>query len=315
MDGYEIFESIRKKKDGGTLIGVHKALKPMLIEEYNDTFELIVVEVNVSGKEIRVISGYGPQENWIEEEKMPFFIALEEEINKAEMHGKSIFLKMDANSKLGPEYIKEDPHGQSQNGRILSGIIKRHKLIVVNGLEDKCTGVITRRRVTKDSIEESAIDFVIISNDLLDSVESLYIDEERKHILTKYRKKKNIIEKIESDHHVLYSKLKFKWSKKLQRQKIELFNLKNSECQTKFKEVTSSSDFLSSVFDSSSDLNSLTIKFLKRLKGCLHESFKKIKVSDRPNKELEELFDRRRILRSKDDVISKQDLKEVEEKN
>ena len=49
MDGYEIFESIRKKKDGGTLIGVHKALKPMLIEEYNDTFELIVVEVNVSG--------------------------------------------------------------------------------------------------------------------------------------------------------------------------------------------------------------------------------------------------------------------------
>ena len=124
MDGYEIFESIRKKKDGGTLIGVHKALKPMLIEEYNDTFELIVVEVNVSGKEIRVMSGYGPQENWTEEEKMPFFIALEEEINKAEMHGKSIFLEMDANSKLGPEYIKEDPHSQSQNGHILSGIIK-----------------------------------------------------------------------------------------------------------------------------------------------------------------------------------------------
>ena len=230
------------------------------------------------------------------------------------MHGKSIVLEMDANSKLGPEYIKEDPHSQSQNGHILSGIIKRHNLIVVNGLEDKCTGVIPRRRVTKDSIEESAIDFVIISNDLLDSVESLYIDEERKHILTKYRKKKNIIEKIESDHHVLYSKLKFTWSKKLQRQKIELFILKNSECHIKFKEVTSSSDFLSSVFNSSSDLNSLTNKFLKRLKGCLHESFKKIKVSDRTNKELEELFDRRRILRSKDDVISKQELKEVEEK-
>ena len=31
LEGFEIFESIRKKKDGGTLIGVHKALKPMLI--------------------------------------------------------------------------------------------------------------------------------------------------------------------------------------------------------------------------------------------------------------------------------------------
>ena len=31
LEGFEIFESIRKKKDGGTLIGVNKALKPMLI--------------------------------------------------------------------------------------------------------------------------------------------------------------------------------------------------------------------------------------------------------------------------------------------
>ena len=52
LDGFEIFESIRKiKKDGGTLVGVHKALKPMLIQEYNDEFELIIVEIAVSGKE------------------------------------------------------------------------------------------------------------------------------------------------------------------------------------------------------------------------------------------------------------------------
>ena len=124
LDGFEIFESIRKiKKDGGTLVGVHKALKPMLIQEYNDEFELIVVEIAVSGKEIRIITGYGPQENWTEDEKMPFFTALEEEINKAEKLGKSIFLEMDANSKLGEEFIKNDPHSQSQNGRILARII------------------------------------------------------------------------------------------------------------------------------------------------------------------------------------------------
>ena len=72
----------------------------MLVQEYSDKFELLVVEIIVAGKEIRIISGYGPQESWTEEDKMPFFISLEEEIHKAEMLGKSIFLEMDANCKL-----------------------------------------------------------------------------------------------------------------------------------------------------------------------------------------------------------------------
>ena len=51
VEGFEIFESIRKEKDGGTLIGVHKALKPVLISEYSDPFEILVVEIVVNGKE------------------------------------------------------------------------------------------------------------------------------------------------------------------------------------------------------------------------------------------------------------------------
>ena len=34
------------------------------------------------------MSGYGPQESWNEDERTPFFVALEEEINEAEMLGK-----------------------------------------------------------------------------------------------------------------------------------------------------------------------------------------------------------------------------------
>ena len=51
---------------------MHKALKPVLIKEYNEDFELIVVEVKVANKEIRIITGYGPQENWPEDKRMPF---------------------------------------------------------------------------------------------------------------------------------------------------------------------------------------------------------------------------------------------------
>ena len=48
LEGFEIFESIRKNKEkGGSMLGIHKSLKPVLIEEYDETFELIVAEVNL----------------------------------------------------------------------------------------------------------------------------------------------------------------------------------------------------------------------------------------------------------------------------
>ena len=77
INDYMIFESIRKNKEkGGSLLGIHNSLQPVLIEEYSDSFELIVAEIRVSGKEVRVMCGYGPQESWSSDEKMPFFVAL-----------------------------------------------------------------------------------------------------------------------------------------------------------------------------------------------------------------------------------------------
>lgn len=35
IDDFEIFEAIRKKQGGGTVIGAHRALNPVLIEEYD----------------------------------------------------------------------------------------------------------------------------------------------------------------------------------------------------------------------------------------------------------------------------------------
>ena len=46
------FESIRSRKGGGTLIAIYKDLNPKLIEEYNEDFELLVVEIRTENKEI-----------------------------------------------------------------------------------------------------------------------------------------------------------------------------------------------------------------------------------------------------------------------
>ena len=149
VDNFEIFEAIRNKESGGSIIGAHKSLNPILISEHSDEFELLVVEIQVKNKDIRIITGYGPQESWPEAERISFFVALEQEIAKAEMQGKSIFIEMDSNSKLGPDIISKDPHKQSANGKILSGIIDRHGLIVGNGLASKCVGVRIKTQLRK----------------------------------------------------------------------------------------------------------------------------------------------------------------------
>ena len=121
-------------------------------EELNDPFELLVVKIKVSKKEIRIISGYGPQDSWAPAQREPFFQALEEEIVKAELAGKSVFIEANINSKLGKDFIQKDPHQQDKNGKLLAGILKRQNLTVANGLM-VCNGTITRKCVTTTRTE------------------------------------------------------------------------------------------------------------------------------------------------------------------
>ena len=315
IDGFEIFEAIRKnKKDGGTIIGVHKSLNPIQIQEYHEEFELLVVEIVVNSRCIRVISGYGPQETWPEAERLPFFLALEDEILKSTLLGKSIIVQLDANSKLGQEFIAKDIHDQSPNGALLGGIIKRNNLIVANALNDKVTGLITRRRTTVNSEEESIIDFVILSEDMREFLDELIIDEEKNHTITGYMKTKNEPKVSESDHMTMLTKFNLKWKRNLRKDRVEMFNLKDFSCQKKFFELTSSSDYLSSVFDTEDDVDKSVERFLKRLNDVLHKCFRKVRITEKVNAEYEDLMKRRNSLRKKHDNESIEELKVIEDK-
>ena len=314
INDWEIFEAIRKKEFGGSMIGVHKGLNPILIQEYNGDFELIVVEAIISDREVRIISGYGPQECWPVEERLPFFHALEEEITKAGLAGKSIIVSFDANSKLGPEWIPNDRHKQSPNGAVLAGIIKRHALVVANSLKGKSSGVITRNRTTVDGDEKSTIDFVIISSDMVDKVVSVKIDEDKTNCLTSITKSKNGTRVIKSDHNTIITNLQVNWNKKVKKDKLEIFNFKNIEGQRKFKELTSRQGKFTDIFiDETRDIESVTKKFLKNLDGCFQQSFKKVRVDHKEKNKLNDLFNKRRILRTKHDEESKKELNRVEE--
>ena len=45
LENFISFEAIRKTKGGGTLIAIHKDLKPKLVEEYSEEFELLSVNI------------------------------------------------------------------------------------------------------------------------------------------------------------------------------------------------------------------------------------------------------------------------------
>ena len=296
------------------MIGAHKALKPILINEYNEQFELIVVEVKVANTDIRIISGYGPQETWIDDERLPFFQALEEEIVKAELAGKSLIIEADFNSKLGPEFIPNDPHQQSEkNGKLLANIIRRQKLTVANG-HVKCEGVITRKRVTTERTEESAISFVLLSEDLVDKIESVKIDEKREHVLTRITETKdgNVIK--ESDHNVIETNLNLPWNKEHKEEKNNLFNLKNEECQKLFKVETTNTNSLSKPFEDEEDLDVATNKFFRRLDKFLHKCFRKIGTKkEKINEKHEQMYNLWKTLRNKTDVKSVAERLEAEE--
>ena len=58
-------------------------------------------------------------------ERMPFWIALEEEIAAAEINGRAVIIQFDANARLGKQHIKNGPKEISENGKVLAGILDR----------------------------------------------------------------------------------------------------------------------------------------------------------------------------------------------
>ena len=87
----------------------------------------------------------------------------------------------------------------------MAEIIYKNAMCVVNCLQEKCDGVITRIRSTDDgNVERSAIGLVLVSADMVDSSASLKIDEQRKIVLIKITKnKKGEVKVQESNHNVI----------------------------------------------------------------------------------------------------------------
>ena len=289
IPNFILFESIRSKNNGGTVIGVHKDYNPVLINLYEGDLEVIVVEIQVKNEQVRLISGYGPQENMALELRKPFFDVIESEIIDAESKGKHIIIAFDANSKVGMKYIPNHNVEQSQNGKLLGEIIDRNNLIVVNGLTC-CDGIITRRRILEKDKEETVIDYVIISEGMKHSLLSMLIDQSDDYALFSISNDRKI---KRSDHNSIITRFNITPKPKKKTKKIEYYNLRNRYCQNKFKDITQNQNiFMNCLMKvDSEDVDKIYDKFLSTFwKVVRMAGFKKIRYSNSKNNEKINLY-------------------------
>ena len=219
---YTFFEYIRKNTGGGGLItAVHNNLHPVQISNDDDT-EVLVVEAKIDDVKIRLINGYGPQES-DEEKSKAFMNRIDLEVKSAMLSGAMICIEMDANSKLGPDIIKDDPKQQSKNGKLLEQVVIDNNLVVVNGTE-LCDGVVTRQRITVERKEESVLDFFIVCKNFFKLVKKMKVDEENQYSLCSFSTRGGIINIKNSDHNIIYLELDEKWKPFAKKPRIEIFN-------------------------------------------------------------------------------------------
>ena len=204
IDDFQVYYLSRQKSQGGGVaLGVNKMFESTLLNEGDDETEVISVLVVVGKIPIRMIVGYGPQENALKDKKEKFWDFIENEVLEAEAEHQGVIIQIDGNLHAGKNLLKNDPNPQNQNGKFFMDFLQRNSMLsVVNSL-DICEGLITRQRLLETRSEKAVLDFFIVNDKLNPFLKKMIVDEQRNFSLGNYaqiHKNKRI---IESDHNGL----------------------------------------------------------------------------------------------------------------
>ena len=280
LPGYKIFENLRKenKCGGGLLTAIDSDLNPVVITD-DKNVEILVVQLHVGHLKLRVINGYGPQEDDESNKIKIFWNCLESEIISAKDEGCFVLVQLDGNAKVGDKIILSDPNKISGNGNILLGLVERQNMKIANS-DPKCQGTITRIRHFKhgNKIENSVIDYFLLCEQLSNFLTDMIVDEDREWVLRHSVKHKNAGDVIKSDHNVLICKFSLTFKRKNVNRRKEIFNFKSDEGKRLFYLETSTSDSLSSCFLPYLSFEDSSARFLKQLNKKFYKCFQKIRI-------------------------------------
>ena len=119
----------------------------------------------------------------------------------------------------------------------------------------------------------------------------MFIDLDRKYVLTKHSKVKGKVKVTKSDHNPIYLIIDLPWETKLVKPRVEIFNLRNIECQANYLEYTNNSNILTQCLINR-DIKVGGKLWLKNMNFIIHSNFRKIRMNGKSmiDKNIEELY-------------------------
>ena len=306
LSDFQIFYLSRKESNGGGIaLGVSKIFESTLVSEGNDETEVISVLVIVGDIPIRIVVGYGVQENASKEKKEKFWDYIEKEVAEAENENQAVIIQMDGNLHAGSDIIKNDPNPQNQNGKMFVQFLRRNtSLTVVNSLSI-CEGLITRKRKLESRTEQAVLDFFLVNDKLLPFLQKMIIDEQRQYPLSNFAQQKKNRRVTETDHNGLILEISIQFEARKPERK-ELFNFKNKVCQNAFKEETETNEELLNCLENELPFEVQSKQWLKTFNSILHKCFKKVricssrkKIQNSENSLIKERIDLKKDMKSK----------------
>ena len=174
IPNYQVFQKNRNSSGGGLLTAVDPFLNPVQIETINEEAEILTIQIEIHNRKIRIINAYAPQNDDAQQNRLNFWLGVEEEIISAKNENCMIIIEMDANGKVGQSTICRNPSNLvDNNGRQLLQLMESHSLVLLNK-HSKCVGTITRHRETKNNTETSILDYVLVCEELGQYLESIF---------------------------------------------------------------------------------------------------------------------------------------------
>ena len=232
IKGYEVLErNLKAGKEGlmiAAKIGSFKTIKEITESEMKN---IMTVQIEYPHMTIRIILVHAPQETAVLEDRSDFFNEVAEQIERCQNSGDKMVLLGDFNAKTlsrpddsnsnntdnsrinnndvnsTTNNIKFDNKSSNNsgdtnnnNGGLLSEKIKDYELKVAN-FSPNTTGKWTRIQPQNDgSIAKSALDYVVLEDDMYDAMKSMVIDEDKIHCPYWANKKKKGTNVQFSDH-------------------------------------------------------------------------------------------------------------------
>ena len=109
------------------LTAIDENLASILVQSEGNS-EILVVQAKVGNKDLRIINGYGTQEDENIQQILNFWQDMEKEIISAKDNNCQILIQLDANAKLGSDILPQLTNQTSGNGRVMMEMIRRHNL-------------------------------------------------------------------------------------------------------------------------------------------------------------------------------------------